>query len=252
MIFNIICSMILRSYYLYNALGILEGTRLIFSLFFKHTVTVNVPELSYPIKIRTKTTDINVFEQIFVRQEYNFPIDIKPKLIIDGGANVGYASIFFANKFQEAQIIAVEPEKSNFEILTENISYYPNIKIIESAIWDEDTYLKIKDVGLGKWGFMVEKAQSDESNSFKAVTIQTLLADSGYEKIDILKLDIEGSEKEIFSRNYDEWLGKVRILAIELHDRMKPGCSNAFYSATRNYNFKETQKGENIILERRI
>lgn len=238
-----------RSYNIYKILGMVEGTRLILALFFKHQVQVSIPGILHPIKIRAKTSDINVFEQIFVSEDYNFPTSIKPELIIDAGANVGYASVFFANKFRDAHIIAVEPEKSNIELLIENTSYYPNIEVIESAIWDENTYLKIKDVGLDKWGFMVEKAQPDDPISFRAITIQELLAKSGYEKIDILKLDIEGSEKEIFSRNYDEWLGKVYILIIELHDRMKPGCSNVFYSAIKNYNFKKTQKGENIILE---
>lgn len=234
---------------MYKRLGIIEGNNLIFALFFKNTVKINVPGILNPIKVRAGTSDVSVFGQIFVDEEYNFPISIKPELIIDGGANVGYASIYFANKFRDAHIIAVEPEKSNIEILKENTSYYPNIEVIESAIWDDNTYLKIKDIGLGNWGFVVEKTRPNEPESFKAITIQKLLTESGYEKIDILKLDIEGSEKEVFSNMYEEWLCKVSILIIELHDKIKPGCSNAFYSAIKPYNFKKFQKGENIILE---
>ena len=214
----------------YKLLGFTEGTRFFLASFSKnskkmkgHQVKISILGILHPIKIRMGTSDYDVFKQIFVNEEYNFPIHLNPKLIIDGGANVGYASIYFANKFNDATIFAVEPEKSNIDLLRENTYYYPNIKIIESAIWDENTTLKIKDVGFGEWAFMVEKAHPEDPNSFKAITIQKLLEESGYNKIDILKLDIEGSEKEIFLKNYEEWLGKVCILVIELHDRMKPG-----------------------------
>lgn len=237
------------TYNMYKKLGIIEGTSLLFAFLLKHPVRVNVPGILHPIKIRAGTSDISVFGQIFVDEEYSFPTDIRPELIIDGGANVGYASIFFANKYKNAHIIAVEPEKSNIELLKENTSYYPNIEIIESAIWNENTYLKVKDIGLGNWGFIVEKTKLSDIGAFKAITIQTLLEESGYEKIDILKLDIEGSEKEIFTNNYEDWLDKVSILIIELHDQMKSGCSNAFYSAIKNYSFKKTQRGENVVLE---
>jgi len=63
-----------------------------------------------------------------------------------------------------------------------------------------------------------------------------------------LKLDIEGAGKELFTSNYEEWLDKVNIMVIELHDRMKPGCSDAFYSTIKKYNFREVQKGGLIIL----
>lgn len=249
-IYNRIFPMCCRTYKRYKLLGIIEGTRLSLAIYLKYPVRVSIPGVLHPIEIRAGTTDIKVFDQIFVDEDYNFPISIKPKLIIDGGANVGYASVYFANRFKEAHIIAIEPEKSNINLLKKNTCYYPNIEVIESAIWDENVYLKIKDVGLGEWAFMVERSKPDEPNSFRAITIQKLLAKSGYQKIDILKLDVEGSEKEIFSRNYEEWLGKVCFMVIELHDKMKVGCSNVFYSAIKNYNFKKSQRGVNIILER--
>lgn len=179
--------------------GLITGIqiRLVFS-FKKGIITISIPKIKYPIKIRAKTSDIPTFEQIFLNEEYNLPVDIKPRLIIDGGANVGYASIFFANKFPQAHIIAVEPEESNFKILKENTSHYQNIESIKSGIWNENTYLKIKDIGLGKWGFMVEKVKHKEQGSFKAITIEEILKNSSYKEIDILKLDIKGSEKEFF------------------------------------------------------
>jgi hypothetical protein len=68
---------------------------------------------------RQGTSDSEVFKDIFVRRNYRLPVYTRPKLIIDGGAYVGYSSLYFSLKYPEAKIIAVEPEDSNFELLEE-------------------------------------------------------------------------------------------------------------------------------------
>ena len=218
------------------------------NIFKKNSIEISLSELRYPIKLRANTSDFAVLDQIFVYEDYKFPIDFEPQLIIDGGAYGGYSSVFFANRFPKAKIIAIEPEASNFKLLKENTRNYKNIDLINAGIWNKPAYLRIKDIGLGHWGFMVEEVTDSEEFSFKAVTIGKILKRSGYKEIDILKLDIEGSEKEVFSNDYEDWLSKVNILIIELHDRMKPGCSEAFYSAINQYNFIKINSGENIIL----
>ena len=60
-------------------------------------------------------------------------------------------------------------------------------------------------------------------------------------------LDIEGSEKEVFSTDFENWLPKTKVIVIELHDAMKTGCSRAVFAAVNKYNFSFNFKGENII-----
>ncbi len=81
----------------------------------------------------------------------------------------------------------------------------------------------------------------------KAITIAEILDQSGADRIDILKLDIEGAEKEVFSNDTD-WLEKVDLMIIELHDHDKPGCSAAVYSAISRHDFTKFQRGENVFL----
>lgn len=201
--------------------------------------------------IRNKTSDVPTFEQIFLDEDYKIDFGkLNPRLIIDAGANVGYASIYLANKFPTATILAVEPEKNNFELLKKNIQGFPTIKAIQSAIWNEDTYLHVIDNGQGAWGFTVESTKPDTPGAFKATTIGTLLHDSGFAEIDILKMDIEGAEKEVFSSNYQPWLGHVKAMIVELHDRLKEGTSDVFYNAIKGYKFSIQEKGENLILFR--
>lgn len=200
-----------------------------------------------PLVVRKDTSDLSVFHQIFVDKEYILPVKIHPKLIIDGGANCGYACLWYMLQYPQAKIIAIEPEQSNFEILEQNTKKYKNIERIQAGIWNKNTYLKIVDRGYGKWGFMTEEVSENDAYDLKAITIDKILKQSEHNTIDILKLDIEGAEKEVFSSNYEHWLKKVKILIIELHDRMKEGCSQTVYSAIKKFDFIEKRKGENII-----
>ncbi|MCF6410794.1 FkbM family methyltransferase [Pseudalkalibacillus salsuginis] len=198
---------------------------------------------------RKDSTDFDTFKYVFHKKEYRLPtLTFQPKWIIDGGANVGYTSVYFAEQFPNAKIMAVESEPSNVEVMKENIRNYDQIKLLHAGLWNKNTFLKVKDVGLGEWGMMVEETERAEQGSFKAVTIDSIAANFGMEEIDILKLNVEGAEKELFSQGYESWLSKVKILIIELHDRMKPGCSRAFYKAIRPYNFATFKRGANVIL----
>lgn len=201
-----------------------------------------------PLIVRKNTSDPHIFRQIFVQRDHSFPIDIKPKLIIDAGAYVGYSSLYFSSKYPQAKIIAIEPENSNFEILEKNTKKIANIKRVKAGLWHKEGFLKIVNAGLGHWGFMTKEATGLGNCDVKAITVNILLKESGFDKIDILKLDIEGAEKELFSKNYKSWLDKVNILIIELHDRMKKGCAKSFYSAINGYSWKKFKRGANIIL----
>jgi FkbM family methyltransferase len=196
-----------------------------------------------PVVIRKGTTDIEVFKAIFVRGNYRLPVDIKPKLIIDGGAYVGFSSIYFSLKYPQAKIIAVEPEGSNFEILEKNTRNFPNIRRIKAGLWYKNAPLRVRDVGLGHWGFRTEEIEESKDSGLQGITVSSLLEDSGFDRIDVLKLDIEGAEKEIFARDCEDWLRKVNILAAEIHD----GCKPLVDSALRKGNWKEYMSIEGCV-----
>ena len=201
--------------------------------------------------IRKGTTDSKVFKSIFVLGEFKLPIKINPKLIIDAGAYTGLSTLYYSSKYPSAKIIAIEPETSNFRILEKNTKHLSNIRRIKAGLWDRNAFLKIKDRGTGKWGFAVEEVSEPEDLDVKAVTIEKILKKSGFDRIDILKLDIEGSEKQLFSKNYQLWLNKVNIIVIELHDRIIDGCTESLYSAINKDEWKEFKEGEKVILIRR-
>jgi len=79
-----------------------------------------------------------------------------------------------------------------------------------------------------------------------AMTVDRIMRDYALEKIDILKVDIEGAEREVFSCT-SAWLDKVDAIIIELHDRMKAGCSRSFYHGTSGFD-NEWRRGENVYV----
>ena len=204
-------------------------------------------KLKYPFSIRDNPYDFATLEEVILKEDYNIEIDFEPCTIIDGGANIGLTSVFFANKFPRAKIVAVEPEMENFQILQKNTSSYDNISLLYAGIWDHHAFLSVVDEGKGTNAFTVKEVFENTESAIKAVSVDEIMKQQGWTAIDILKLDIEGTEKNIFEQNYESWLPKVKILIIELHDRIIAGCSDAVFAAIGKYHFVKKEKGENLI-----
>ncbi|MEX2231777.1 MAG: FkbM family methyltransferase [Cyclobacteriaceae bacterium] len=199
--------------------------------------------------LRPFTSDIKVFREIFLFRVYSFELNFIPAVIIDAGANIGLSSIFFAGRFPLATIYAIEPETSNFFSLQKNIAGYRNIKAAQTALWHRDTMLKIVDPKENHWAFTVEECDKGDPGSFCAVSITSFMQHHGIEKIDLLKMDIEGAEREVFSANYDYWLIRTKMIIIELHDWLKAGCSSVFFNAIARYNIKTTVHEGMLLIE---
>lgn len=210
-------------------------------------VEYDIPEYDHSLFLRTSTSDEPTFRQVFMNIRYEIDLPTAPKTIIDGGSNVGYASVFYAKKYPQAHILAVEPDSSNFEMIEKNTLRYPNIDKIKSAIWGNSTWLKISNPDAQKWAIEVEETKSNDENAFQAFSISDLISKMGWESVDLLKLDIEGSEMSVFEEGYEEWLPKVKLLIIELHERMRPGCTAVFETAINKYNFERSISGENLV-----
>lgn len=209
----------------------------------------------HPIYFRINTTDLSIYRQIFINEEYSFPYEKKPSVIVDAGANIGYSAIYFSRKFPDAKIIALEPELSNFSLLKKNVSYYCNIIPVNKALWFNNDDIEFFSPppgrnGAQKDGFHVAVGNESKQDVFKveSVSICEILKSFQIGSIDILKIDVEGAEKEIFN-NSEAWVGSVDVIVAEMHDRIIPGCTRAFYAATNSFEF-EYCKGENIFVGR--
>lgn len=243
-------SLFKRYFYYYRKLGV-EGIKIFRGINNKKrsTVKIKLAGAKFPFHLRQNTSDIQTFEHIFINHQYKFQLNFKPKHIFDLGANIGLASIYFANRFPTATIFAVEPDNSNFEMLLKNTEPYKNIHCLKYGVWYKEANLKIVDTGEGHWGFITKEVEEVNENTVEAKSIDGLMVESGITQIDLLKIDIEGAEKKIFECGFQKWLPKVKCMVIELHDRTHEGCSKAFFKALSSYDFSLRIRQENLICD---
>jgi FkbM family methyltransferase len=207
---------------------------------------LHLDKFQNPLILRYQSSDAKVFMQIFVEEEYSCLKGIgNINFVVDAGANVGYSSIYLLGLFPDAHIVAVEPDDNNMKICRENLApYQSRVSMLDSAIWSRKTGLVFskEDYRDGRgWSIRVEEADKDITPDLYATDIESILRDSGYPSIDLLKMDIERSEIEVFSNNYKYWLDRTKNIVIELHD---PECESVFFSAMSDYNYELQKSGE--------
>jgi FkbM family methyltransferase len=177
----------------------------------------------HPLAVRPGTSDIKVFDGIFIGVEYECIADLKDiKFVVDCGANVGYSSAFFLSQFKNCEVACVEPDEGNVNVLMNNMAPYGDrVRIYHAGIWSQPAFLKVREVPYrdgDKWALQVEQCDSTTPGSIPAVDIPMILRESGQDRISLLKIDIEGAEVQLFSEGCESWLSKVDNIVIELHD----------------------------------
>lgn len=179
------------------------------------------------------SSDFAVFEQVFLLKEYEPLIKLikteesrikRAMNIIDAGGNIGLTSIFFNKHFPFSKFGIIEPDIENLKILERNIrqNNFASCAVIPGGLWNKDCYLKTgRDFRDGNdWSVSVE--ESETATGLKGFSISSLMKLLDFDCIDILKIDIEGSEKHLFKDDVaaSEFLLKTKYLAIEIHDEM--------------------------------
>jgi FkbM family methyltransferase len=239
-----------RLRYLKRAMSLNDAIKIIFAQKSRTELSIFLKPVKRQVWLRTGTTDLQCLEKVFIDNEYESPFKVSPQLIVDAGANIGMATLFFAQQYPNARIVAIEPEPSNSEMLRRNCAGLPNVIILQGALWPVNGHLEIEDVKAKAWAFSVVEHRGPLGGApVKAITVPDILENSHTGKVDILKLDIEGSELPLFTKAAEPWIDHVGMIVIELHDRDRPGCAQAFYSTLVARKFVQEIKGENIFVK---
>jgi FkbM family methyltransferase len=214
--------------------------------------------------VRTHESDFDTIQQVFDHREYDiakrFPhahqrlqrrydqilSEGRKPIIVDAGANIGAASLWFGTCYPAAAIVAIEPEAGNATILRKNLADCPHATILEAAIDAEPGFVAVQNDSLG-WAVQTERSDA----GLRSVSMEGAFSASGGDEPFIVKIDIEGFEKELFSSNLD-WLHRTFCVIIEPHDWMLPGkgTSTSFQRAMAHYDFEIYPHGENLIYVR--
>lgn len=219
----------------------------------KAPFVLHPPASRHPVYCRSGTTDISVLSQIFCFEEYSCLADVQGSgLILDLGANVGHSASYLLTRYPDAEMICVEPDPGNFELLRRTIAPYgPRVRAIRSGIWSETCGLVMDEryEGVGReWSRRIRPAVDGETPLMRAVDVASLLEGSGRERIFLLKVDVEGAEREVFGPSSAAWIDRVDNIVVELHG---PDCDRAFYEAIAGRGFEVSNYGELVVCKQR-
>lgn len=137
---------------------------------------------------------------------------------------MGLAARYFAHDYPEARVIAIEPDEAN--VRQARLNNDPvHVEVRQAAVGSAAMRGRIVDLGLGNNALRVE---ADAGGTLEIVSLNSILADAERDGLApfLVKIDIEGFEHELFSRNV-EWVERFPVLVIELHDWLMPGQGTA-------------------------
>lgn len=184
-------------------------------------LALHLRQLRDPVFVRVANSDFLVLAEIFDRDEYapvklwDLPANAR---IIDLGANIGLASIYFASLYPRARVLAVEPDQDNCRLIGKNcrrLMRENRLKVVKAFVAARDGVAGIER-NLRAWAFQkVDRIDADHE-AVPCLSMPTLLNGSRFDQIDLLKCDIEGSERELF-QCCGPWIGQVRHLIVETH-----------------------------------
>lgn len=155
---------------------------------------------------------LNGLEEIFIEESYRQKLQQRP-YIIDCGANIGLSIIYMKRKYPNAEIVAFEPDDTNFSLLSKNINSfgYSNITLRKEAIWIDNTTLQFSNEGS-----MGSKIEIDHKNKNTIEVKAIRLKDFLIRGVDFLKIDIEGAEYKVLHDIADN-LHFVKNMFVEYH-----------------------------------
>lgn len=211
-------------------------------------LTIKPSGYRFPLLMRRGDTDKAVVRQVLGLNEYA-PVSrlAGVRLIVDCGANVGVTSYYLLHRYPDARLIALEPDAQNYALCRKNLEAFGRrAVVVRGALWSECRPLRIAPESRqrGSWALSVEPAD-DMAADVEGLTLVELLRRADVPgPIDLLKIDIEGAETEVF-RHGDGLLDLARNLVIELHSRE---ARTIFAAALVPFEFVREESGESTIV----
>jgi FkbM family methyltransferase len=183
-------------------------------------------------EMRTRGSDAWTYEEIFVEEVYRPVVEALRSCgrILDIGANIGLSSLYFASHYPHASVLAVEANPPTFQLLDRNLESLRRQGRARTrccAAWSRDGVVAA-DHGENSQHFSrfrVRAASGDSTaaGGIPARRVASLLDEAGWDWVDLIKIDIEGAEVELFADD-PAWLRRTRCLAIEFHGESAAAC----------------------------
>jgi FkbM family methyltransferase len=169
--------------------------------------------LGRSLEVRDAFSFLEAKGNVFDREVYRFVTDRDVPRIIDCGAGIGLCTCYFKQLYPKSEIIAFEPDPRNHEFLRRNCASWgaDDVQIVPKAVWTSETTLAFPRDGHASGRIDETVAEAD------VLRVPTCrLRDYLTERVDLLRLDIEGAEVDVLFDCAD-LLGHVHNLAVDYH-----------------------------------
>lgn len=214
------------------------------------------------IYLRGATSDSYTMREIMVKQVYTDLRKWAPdcRTVIDLGANIGLASLYLAAMYPECRLLAVEPHRPNLDMLRLNLDCLiqsGRATVLQAAVWSKAARLAICIPNSGAYDSVAVREVTEprlpwpnaaEQHEVAGMTLHEIIVRSGFGRVDVLKVDIEGAEAELF-RGDLSWLERVRCMAIEFHGDAREQSN--FDETVKRYGFEIVDENQHTLIARR-
>jgi FkbM family methyltransferase len=184
------------------------------------TITFRYPPPIGEIRlvVRDNAADAFIHGEVFEHHYYRLPLVTPPKTILDLGANTGMTAVYFARTYPDAQIACLEPIDRNIDVLRSNLE----LNAVKACVFpaaidtsDGSLHMVLTDKDYGH--HVASDVSGERTVEVEALSVPTVMERLGWNRIDLLKVDIEGHEKALFASECD-WLRHCEAACIECHE----------------------------------
>lgn len=186
--------------------------------------------------VRPRSYDPYVLGEVYKEKVYQIKNNVKCRSVLDLGAYIGDYTIWSITHMNAQKVVAVEMDNENFRLLSKNIQINnlgKKIVAINAAVSSGNGQIGEFE---NKFNSGMHRANFAKTGKTMSVSLDKIMKMSGLEKIDLVKMDIEGGEKEIFvNKNKKIFAKKVGCIIMETHPRLFPEKSIVDYLSGLGY-----------------
>jgi FkbM family methyltransferase len=163
-------------------------------------------------------SELEVLDEVFLQGEYEIALSEPPCTIVDLGSHIGASLLAFSTRFPQARLVGVEANRDTFARLQANTRMLCAAQLRNVAVTGRNGIVSLR-AGRDSWASSVLAGESGRGDmDVPSRTLSGLIEDLGLERIDLLKVDIEGAEYEAFA-SFDRW-DMIGTIVLEWHGDM--------------------------------